>query len=142
LTAILWCNTFASRPQRAGDLDSIESYGITFYKHHAKAAEKSWEQYDKTECWLNILRNTNLEELNPEGISQDLTKLLDDPKGELLALRDRLSQVDQETFGQTPLRQAKSKLIRRSIRYKKVFGHCQSAPPRSKPRSKNKFLIF
>lgn len=44
------------------------------------------------------LRNTNLEELNPEGIQQDLTKLLDNPKEGALALRDRLSQVDRETL--------------------------------------------
>lgn len=44
------------------------------------------------------LRNTNLEELNPEGIQQDLTKLLNNPKEGALAFRDRLSQVDRETL--------------------------------------------
>ena len=44
------------------------------------------------------LRNTKLEELNPEGIQRDLTKLLDNPQEGANALRDRLSQVDRETL--------------------------------------------
>ncbi|MGL6342170.1 MAG: MFS transporter, partial [Waterburya sp.] len=44
------------------------------------------------------LRNTNLEELNPEGIQQDLTKLLKNPQEGAKAWRDRLSQVDRETL--------------------------------------------
>jgi hypothetical protein len=44
------------------------------------------------------LRNTNLEELNPEGIRGDLATLLADPRQGALALRDRLSQIDRETL--------------------------------------------
>lgn len=32
------------------------------------------------EGFAEYLRNTNLEELDPEGIQRDLTKLLDNPK--------------------------------------------------------------
>jgi ABC-type transporter Mla MlaB component len=39
-----------------------------------------------------------LDELNPEGIQQDLQKLLDDPKAGASALKERLSQVDRETL--------------------------------------------
>lgn len=80
-------------------LDSIESVRSNILQAPQKAAEKAKEQYDKTTSAITeYLRNTNLEELNPEGISQDLTKLLDDPKEGALALRDRLSQVDRETL--------------------------------------------
>lgn len=80
-------------------LDSIEEVRNNVLQAPQKAAEKAKEQYDKTTNALaEYLRSTNLEELNPEGIQQDLTKLLDDPKEGALALRDRLSQVDRETL--------------------------------------------
>lgn len=61
--------------------------------------QQAKEQYEKTtEAIAEYLRNTNLEELNPEGIRNDLEKLLDDPKAGALALRDRLSHVDRETL--------------------------------------------
>ncbi len=61
--------------------------------------QQAKEQYEKTtKAIAEYLRNTNLEELNPEGIRSDLEKLLDDPKAGALALRDRLSQVDRETL--------------------------------------------
>ncbi|MEH1890462.1 MAG: MFS transporter [Nostoc sp.] len=64
-----------------------------------KAAETAKQQYEKTTSAISeYLRNTNLEELNPEGIQQDLQKLLADPKEGTDALRERLSQVDRETL--------------------------------------------
>ncbi|MBD0266580.1 MAG: MFS transporter, partial [Tolypothrix sp. Co-bin9] len=51
-----------------------------------------------TTAIAEYLRNTNLEELNPEGIRQDLEKLFNDPKQGASALGDRLSQVDRETL--------------------------------------------
>lgn len=39
-----------------------------------------------------------MEELNPEGIQRDLEKLLENPKEGVLALRNRISQVDRETL--------------------------------------------
>jgi nucleoid DNA-binding protein len=44
------------------------------------------------------LRNTNLEELNPEGIRGDLETLLADPREGALAFRHRLSQIDRDTL--------------------------------------------
>ncbi|MDH6057696.1 MFS transporter [Umezakia ovalisporum] len=44
------------------------------------------------------LRNTNLEELNPEGIRTDLETLLADPREGALAFRHRLSQIDRDTL--------------------------------------------
>ncbi|HBB30330.1 MAG TPA: hypothetical protein DC064_00375 [Cyanobacteria bacterium UBA9273] len=60
---------------------------------------KAKEQYDRlTHQIAEYLRNTNLDELDPEGIKQDLAKLLDDPKAGALALRERLSEVDRDTL--------------------------------------------
>ncbi|HEY9652721.1 MAG TPA: MFS transporter, partial [Coleofasciculaceae cyanobacterium] len=57
------------------------------------------EQYDRlTNSIAEYLRNTNLDELDPEGIKQDFAKLLDDPKQGALALRERLSDMDRETL--------------------------------------------
>lgn len=62
-------------------------------------ADNAKEQYDRITSQIGeYLRNTNLEELDPEGIKQDLAKVLDDPKQGALALRERLSQVDRETL--------------------------------------------
>lgn len=61
--------------------------------------QQAKEEYEKTtKAIAEYLRNTNLEELDPEGIRKDLEKLLDDPKAGALALRDRLSHVDRETL--------------------------------------------
>jgi uncharacterized protein YfkK (UPF0435 family) len=48
----------------------------------------------------DYLRNTNKEELNPDGIKRDLQTLFEDPKAGLGALRSRLSQFDRETLVQ------------------------------------------
>lgn len=48
----------------------------------------------------DYLRNTNKEELNPEGIQSDLRTLFDDPQAGLSALRGRLSQFDRDTLVQ------------------------------------------
>jgi ElaB/YqjD/DUF883 family membrane-anchored ribosome-binding protein len=61
--------------------------------------DKAKEQVDKTTTALaDYLRNTGKDELNPEGIQRDLTRLLSDPKEGATALRQRLSQVDRDTL--------------------------------------------
>jgi hypothetical protein len=63
------------------------------------ALDKAKDQYNKVSASLEeYLRNTHLEELNPEGIKRDLSKLFDDPKVGVLTLRKRLSQIDRETL--------------------------------------------
>ena len=80
-------------------LDSIEGVRNSILQAPQKLADKAYDQYEKTTSTITeYLRNTNLEELDPEGIQQDLTKLLDDPKQGAIALRERLSQVDRETL--------------------------------------------
>ncbi|HEY9804178.1 MAG TPA: MFS transporter [Leptolyngbyaceae cyanobacterium] len=61
--------------------------------------DRAREQYEKTTAAIaDYLRNTNLEELDPAGIRQDLETLLSDPKEGAVALRHRLSQIDRETL--------------------------------------------
>ncbi|MBD1928473.1 MFS transporter [Trichocoleus sp. FACHB-90] len=61
--------------------------------------DKAKQQVDKTSTALtDYLRNTGKDELNPEGIQRDLTRLLSDPKQGATALRQRLSQVDRDTL--------------------------------------------
>jgi nucleoid DNA-binding protein len=45
----------------------------------------------------NYLRNTHKDELNPEGIKQDLDKLISDPKAGINALKERISHFDRST---------------------------------------------
>ena len=62
-------------------------------------ADKAKEQYDSVTTTLtDYLRNTGKDELNPEGIQRDLTRLFENPKEGALALRRRLSQVDRDTL--------------------------------------------
>jgi uncharacterized protein YfkK (UPF0435 family) len=62
-----------------------------------QAKAKAEELRQKVEDYL---RNTNREELNPEGIERDFRTLIDDPQAGLSALRARLSQFDRETLVQ------------------------------------------
>ncbi|MBN3945671.1 MAG: MFS transporter [Nostoc sp. NMS7] len=61
--------------------------------------DKAKDQYDSvTTTIADYLRNTGKEELNPEGIGRDLTRLFENPKEGAVALRRRLSQVDRDTL--------------------------------------------
>ncbi|NEU76510.1 MFS transporter [Hassallia byssoidea VB512170] len=80
-------------------LDNLESVRDNILQAPQKVADQAKQQYEQTTTAIGeYLRNTNLEELNPEGIKADLEKLLDNPKEGASALRDRLSQVDRETL--------------------------------------------
>ncbi|MFM2064560.1 MAG: hypothetical protein RLZZ507_4231 [Cyanobacteriota bacterium] len=61
--------------------------------------EKAREQYDSvTSIIANYLRNTGKEELNPEGIQRDLTRLFENPREGVVGLRRRLSRIDRDTL--------------------------------------------
>ena len=80
-------------------LDRIEAVRDNIIRSPQQLAQKAKQQYEQTTNVLaGYLRNTNLEELNPEGIQRDLSLLLENPKEGASALRDRLSQVDRETL--------------------------------------------
>ena len=80
-------------------LDQIESVRDSVLQAPQKIADQAKAQLDKTtESLAEYLRQTNLEELDPEGIQRDLTQLFSDPKAGASALQSRLSQVDRETL--------------------------------------------
>jgi len=80
-------------------IDQLLSVRNSVLQAPRKVAEQTKQQYEKTiQSISEYLRNTNQEELNPEGIKRDLQKLFDDPKQGASALRERLSQVDRETL--------------------------------------------
>jgi len=80
-------------------LDQMESVRDSLLQAPQKLAGKAQEQYEHTTQTLSkYLRETNLDELNPEGIQQDLSTLLSDPRAGAASLQARLSQVDRETL--------------------------------------------
>jgi ABC-type transporter Mla MlaB component len=80
-------------------LDRIESVRSSALAATRQLADRAKAQYEKTAATIaEYLRNTNLAELDPDGIKRDLQTLLDEPKAGAGALRDRLSQVDRETL--------------------------------------------
>jgi len=80
-------------------IDKIESVRDNIIQAPQIVADKAYEQYEEITGKIGeYLRNTNLEELDPEGINRDLTKLFENPKEGAVALRERLSQVDRETL--------------------------------------------
>ncbi|BAY27341.1 hypothetical protein NIES2100_71640 [Calothrix sp. NIES-2100] len=82
-------------------IDQLEGVRDNILQAPQVLADKAKEQYEQTSAKIaEYLRNTNLEELNPEGIRQDLETLLSDPKEGAVALRDRLSQFDRDTLVQ------------------------------------------
>jgi len=80
-------------------IDKIESVRDNIIHAPQIVAGKAKEQYEEVTTKIGeYLRNTNLEELDPEGINRDLTKLFENPKEGAVAMRERLSQVDRETL--------------------------------------------
>ncbi len=80
-------------------IDQVQSSWSSALKAPQKVADKAKEQYDQvTTSITEYLRSTGKDELNPEGIQRDLTKLLQNPKSGATALRDRLSHVDRDTL--------------------------------------------
>ncbi|MEH1822009.1 MAG: MFS transporter [Nostoc sp.] len=108
--------------------------------------QQAKEQYEKTtKAIAEYLRNTNLDELDPEGIRGDLEKLLDDPKAGALALRDRLSNVDRETL--VKLVSQRGDLSQEQVnqiidRAQDAIGDILRAPRRLAKRTTQKALDF
>ncbi len=80
-------------------IDQVQNSWSSVLQAPQMVVDKAKEQVDKTTTALaDYLRNTGKDELNPEGIQRDLTRLLSDPKEGATALRQRLSQVDRDTL--------------------------------------------
>ncbi len=84
--------------QIVGQLESTRDRVLTQAKDvQDRVQSEAQELRRKVEEYL---RNTQKEELNPEGIERDLKTLFDDPQAGLSALRSRLSQFDRDTLVQ------------------------------------------
>lgn len=84
--------------QIVGQLESTRDRVLTQAKDvQDRVQSEAQELRRKVEEYL---RNTQKEELNPEGIERDLRTLFDDPQAGLSALRSRLSQFDRDTLVQ------------------------------------------
>ncbi len=82
-------------------LDQVESTWNSVSHTPGAIADTARTQYDQLISRLSdYLRNTNREELNPEGIQRDLKLLLNDPQAGLSALGSRLAHVDRDTLVQ------------------------------------------
>lgn len=80
-------------------IDRFESVRDSVIHRPQELAGQAKEQYDRLVNQISdYLRQTNLEELNPEGIQRDLGQLINDPKSGATALRQRLTQIDRETL--------------------------------------------
>lgn len=96
--------TFAQRQDISQEqisqlIDQVEAIRDTILHAPQEIAGQTQEQVDRlTHKIADYLRNTNLDELNPEGIQRDLRTLLDDPQTGASALRRRLAQVDRDTL--------------------------------------------
>jgi nucleoid DNA-binding protein len=80
-------------------VDEVESTWSAFVHSPRLILDAAKDKYDQTLTGIaNYLRQTNLAELDPEGIQQDLKTLLADPQEGTAALQRQLSQIDRETL--------------------------------------------
>ncbi|MEB3357235.1 MAG: MFS transporter, partial [Synechococcales bacterium] len=82
-------------------IDRVERRWTQIRHTPRQITHQAQKQYDQFMGQLaDYLRNTNRDELNPEGIRQDLRLLLDNPQLGVTAIRHRLSEVDRQTLVQ------------------------------------------
>jgi uncharacterized protein YfkK (UPF0435 family) len=80
-------------------IDQVQNSIAQITRAPRRLALRTQQQVMGFESMLeDYLRNTNKEELNPEGIKRDLQLLLNDPRAGMSQLSDRLSQVDRSTL--------------------------------------------
>ena len=79
-----------------GQLESVRDRVLgSAQEAQDQAKQRAQAVRDRVE---NYLRNTNKDELSPEGIQRDFKLLLDDPQAGASALGDRVSQFDRATL--------------------------------------------
>ncbi|MBE9167233.1 MFS transporter [Pleurocapsales cyanobacterium LEGE 06147] len=82
-------------------IDEVEGVWIQARSLPGQLMGKAEQQYERaTSAIAQYLRDTGKEELNPEGIRNDLTLLLNDPKLGARAIRHRLAEMDRDTLVQ------------------------------------------
>ncbi|MBV6627650.1 MAG: MFS transporter, partial [Rivularia sp. (in: Bacteria)] len=80
-------------------IDNVQTTINDIVKAPRRLAKRTGERAKSFQTQIaEYLRNTEKEELNPEGIKRDLQKLLDDPKQGASAIQQRLSQADRDTL--------------------------------------------
>ncbi len=90
-----------SAEQVEDTIDTIEGAWTQVVNLPQKLASKAQSQYDQaTSAIADYLRQTGKPELNPRGIEQDLTLLLNNPKLGSRAVRQRLAAMDRDTLVQ------------------------------------------
>jgi len=77
------------------DKDTVSKISDAAMRVAGKSPEEAESIREKIEDYL---RNTQKDELDPEGIKRDLEKLLSSPREGLSALRERLSHFDRSTL--------------------------------------------
>ncbi|MBW4561607.1 MAG: MFS transporter [Mojavia pulchra JT2-VF2] len=88
-----------SQDQANQIIDTVEQSWHSIRHAPQAVADKAKEQYDSVSTTIaDYLRRTGKQELNPEGIQRDLTRLFENPQQGAVALRRRLSQVDRDTL--------------------------------------------
>jgi nucleoid DNA-binding protein len=82
-------------------IDQVESAWHQVRSQPPQLVGQAKEQYDSAMGAIaQYLRNTGKDELNPEGIKQDLQLLLDQPQLGTTAIRMRLAAMDRDTLVQ------------------------------------------
>lgn len=80
-------------------IDRFEAVRDRIFHAPQNLAGQAQEQYNRLISQIaDYLRNTNLDELDPDGIRGDLQQLLQSPRIGSAAIRRRLSQVDRDTL--------------------------------------------
>lgn len=80
-------------------IDSIQQAFDNIVKAPRRLAKRTTQRIVEFEANLeDYLRNTNKEELNPEGIKRDLQLLLSSPGAGVSSLAERVSQFDRSTL--------------------------------------------
>ncbi|MBD2204089.1 MFS transporter [Calothrix sp. FACHB-1219] len=127
-------------------IDRLEEVRDNILQAPQALAGKAKEQYEQTSAKIaEYLRNTNLEELNPEGIRQDLETLLADPQEGAVALRERLSQFDRDTLVQLLSQQGNlsEEQINRTIdQFQAAINNIVNAPQRLAKRTTQRVVDF
>jgi len=83
------------REEYRSDKDTTSKVADAGMRVAGRSQEEAQAAREKIESYL---RSTNKDELNPEGIKQDLEKLLHSPKEGLSAIKERLSHFDRSTL--------------------------------------------
>ncbi len=127
-------------------IDRLESVRTSVLDAPRQVADRTKEQYEKTtQAIAKYLRDTNLEELDPDGIKRDLQTLLDDPQAGASALRERLSQVDRETLVKLLTQQgnlSEEQINSYVDRLQSAIGSIVKAPRRLASRAQQQVVDF